>query len=189
MAFFNEFKEKFNKAAQSVSSKTRDSVELTRLIGESRNISGELNSLYAQIGRTYVDCKGADTAALASLCAQVESLRERLDELERQRLQLKNQNRCPACGAAMSRDARFCSSCGQRMPEPEPEFTPAPEAEETLYCPVCGAMRQAEDAFCGVCGHSFGEEPADAAPAASDPAPQPFDNQDAEEAPDDCTAE
>ena len=51
MAFFNEFKEKFNKAAQSVSNKTRESVEMTRLIGESRSVSGELTTLYEQIGR------------------------------------------------------------------------------------------------------------------------------------------
>lgn len=189
MAFFNEFKEKFNKAAQSVSSKTRDSVELTRLIGESRSVSGELNTLYEQIGRTYVDSRGADAAALEPLCARVEALRERLDALERQRLQLKNQNRCPACGAAMSREARFCSSCGRRMPEPEPEAQPAPEAEQTLYCPECGAMRQAEDAFCCVCGHSFEAAPDGEAPAASGPAVQPDSGPDAEEAPDDCTAE
>ena len=155
MAFLNEFKEIFNKAAQSVTSKTKDSVEISRLSGESRSIAGELATLYEQIGRCYVDSKGSDLEALEPLCARVEELRERLEELERQRMQLKNQNRCPACGAVMPKNARFCSSCGRRMPEPTPETEPAPTAGDVTYCPECGAMRKGNDAFCAVCGHSY----------------------------------
>lgn len=189
MAFFNEFKEKFNKAAQSVSNKTRESVEMTRLIGESRSVSGELTTLYEQIGRIYVDSQGTDTEAMAALCARVEELKTRLDVLEQQRMQLKNQNRCPACGAVMGKDARFCSSCGRRMPE---IVTPAPQAPENadiIYCPECGAMRKEGDAFCEVCGHNYeaaSEEAAPEAPKAAQPdAPQA----DADEAPEDFNAE
>ena len=155
MAFLNEFKEIFNKAAQSVTSKTKDSVEISRLSGESRSIAGELATLYEQIGRCYVDSKGSDLDALEPLCARVEELRERLEELERQRMQLKNQNRCPACGAVMPKNARFCSSCGRRMPEEAPEQESAPVAAEASYCPECGAMRGEGDAFCDVCGYNY----------------------------------
>lgn len=190
MAFFNEFKEKFNKAAQSVTSKTKDSVEITRLSGESRGIANELATLYEQIGRCYVDSKGSDLEALEPLCARVEELRDRLEELERQRMQLKNQNRCPACGAVMAKNARFCSNCGRRMPEPAPEQESTPAAAEVSYCPECGAMRKEEDAFCDVCGHSYSaaapEAPTKRVPAR--PAPIPED-EDADEAPDDFEAD
>ena len=46
MAFFNDFKEMFTNAAQSVTNKTKDSVEITRLSSESRSIAGELEDLY-----------------------------------------------------------------------------------------------------------------------------------------------
>ena len=161
MAFFNEFKEKFNKAAQSVSSKTKESMEITRLSGESRSISSEITSLYEEIGRSYVESRGTDHVTLAPLCARAEELKEKLEEIERQKMQLKNQNRCPACGAVMPRNARFCSACGRRMPEPAAEQEPAPETEDIAHCPACGAMKKDNEQYCTVCGHgSDASEPA-----------------------------
>lgn len=155
MAFFNEFKKKFNEAAQSVTSKTKDGMEITRLASESRGINNEILTLHEQIGRIYVESKGTDYEALAPLCARVEELKQRLEELDRQKMQIRNQNRCPACGAGMPRNARFCSSCGRRMPENAPDAEPAPSMEDVSYCPDCGAMRKGEDGFCAVCGHSY----------------------------------
>ena len=158
MAFFNEFKEKLNKAAQSVTNITKDGVEITRLASEGRNISNEIITLHEQIGRIYVESKGTDYEALAPLCARVEELKQRLEELDRQKMLIKNQNRCPACGAGMAKSARFCSSCGRRMPENAPEPEAAPATENVSYCPSCGAMRKDEDKFCAVCGHNYDPE-------------------------------
>ena len=187
MAFFNDFKEIFTSAAQSVTSKTKDSVEITRLSGESRGIANELATLYEQIGRCYVDSKGSDLEALEPLCARVEELRDRLEELERQRMQLKNQNRCPACGAVMAKNARFCSNCGRRMPEPAPEPEPAPNAD-VVYCPECGAMCKDADEFCVVCGRSLREAPAEK-PKKAPAAPAPAAEDSSDEAPTDFDAE
>ena len=189
VAFFNDFKEIFTNAAQSVTNKTKDSVEITRLSSESRNITGEIENLYREIGRTYVDSKGTDSAALEDLCAKVIELRDRLDALERQKLLLRNQNRCPSCGAVMAKGARFCSNCGSRMPEPAPEPEPAPDAD-AVYCPECGAMCKDEDEFCGVCGRNLREAPGDEAvnaPAEEPVAPAAEDS--ADEAPTDFDAE
>lgn len=188
MAFFNEFKEKFNKAAQSVTNKTKDSVEITRLSSESRGLSGELTALYEQIGKLYVDSRGTDAEALSALCARAEELRERMEEVERQKMQLRNQNRCPACGAVMPKNARFCSSCGRRMPEPAPEAEPAPQTDVS-YCPDCGAMRKEEDRFCDVCGHDYAPQGEDAPAEPVKPAPAPEAEEAADEAPTDFDAE
>ena len=126
MAFFDDIKDRVNKAAQSVSSKTKENMEISRLTGEGRNVNAELEALYAQIGRAFVD--GETAEALGALAARASELRERLAELERQKMQIKNQNVCPVCGAVMTKDARFCSNCGERMPEPAPEPEPEPEA-------------------------------------------------------------
>ena len=190
MAFFNDFKEMFTNAAQSVTNKTKDSVEITRLSSESRSIAGKIEDLYREIGRVYVDSQGTDGVTLAPLCAKVAELRDRLESLERQKLQLRNQNRCPSCGTVMGKGARFCSSCGQRMPEPAPETEPAPTAEDVDYCPECGAMRKDQDDFCAVCGHDFNapaEEAVKPAPAPVREAPAAEDSSD--EAPTDYDAE
>jgi len=160
MSFFNELKKKFNEAAQSVTSKTKDGVEITRLASESRGINNEIITLHEQIGRIYVESKGTNYEALAPLCARVEELKQRLEDLDRQKMQIKNQNRCPACGAGMPKNARFCSSCGRRMPEGSAETKAAPDPEDVSYCPACGAMRKDEDGFCTICGHSY-EAPAE----------------------------
>ena len=140
MAFFNDFKERINSAAQSVSNKTKNGMEISRLSGEGKDINAELENLYNQIGRTYVQSGGQAGEALSALCARVAELTARLEELERQKLLLKDQNACPACGAVMPKAARFCSHCGEKMPEPpvvepepevaEPEATEAPEVTE-----------------------------------------------------------
>jgi len=186
MAFFNDFKELFASAAQSVSNKTRDGVEISRLSGESRSVANELAALYEQIGRLYVDSEGRNTDEIAPLCFKALELRERLETLARQKMQLRNQIRCPACGAVAAKEARFCANCGRRMPEPEPEAEAAPSMEDVCYCPECGAMKGDKDRFCAVCGSSF--DPAQARPAPARPAPAPvYDNSD--EAPDDFEAD
>lgn len=159
MAFFNEFKKKFNEAAQSVTSKTKEGMEFTRLASEGRGINTEIITLHEQIGRIYVESKGMDHEALTPLCARVEELKQRLEELDRQKMQIKNQNRCPACGAGMGKNARFCSNCGRRMPENAPAAEAAPAAEDVSYCPDCGAMRKEAESFCPVCGHSYDAKP------------------------------
>lgn len=168
MAFFNEFKEKFNKAAQSVTSKTKESIkdlgDVSRLTNEARSITGEITAKYQEIGRIYVESKGTDHVSLAPLCQQVVDLKEKLEAIERQKMQIKNQNRCPACGSTMPRDARFCSSCGRRMPEETPEAEEAPSMADVNYCPDCGAMLKGDEKYCAVCGHGGEETPEPEAP-------------------------
>ena len=193
MAFFNDFKELFSSAAQSVSNKTRDSVESARLAGESRSAANELSSVYEQLGRLYVDSEGGDSAGLTALCAKAMELREKLEMLERQRMQLRSQNRCPACGAVSAKDARFCASCGRRMPEAAPEAEAAPAMENVQYCPKCGAMMKDGDAFCALCGFGGADEPEEEKkPEVFEVKmvrPKPIAADDSDEAPDDFEAD
>jgi len=54
---------------------------------------------------------------------------------------------CPSCRATVGADARFCPSCGKRVPAPEPSV-PA-------FCPKCGARTQPGGRFCVRCGEAF----------------------------------
>lgn len=211
MAFFNDFKEIFASAAQSVTSKTKGGVETARLAGESRSAANDLSAVYEQIGRTYVDSMGRDTPTLKELCDRALGLRERIEQLERQRMQLRNQNRCPSCGAAAGKDARFCSNCGRRMPEAAPEAEDASSLDDVRYCPECGAMLKDGERFCAVCGfdgamqepaieNTASEQPAEASVSnAKEPRSEmrisipiytrPSTDDDADEAPDDFEAD
>jgi uncharacterized OB-fold protein len=73
---------------------------------------------------------------------------------------------CPACGAALVPEARFCPECGATVPEPSPPPaaeqqphvpeeslpTPPPPVVPSL-CPKCGASLVPEAVFCPDCGH------------------------------------
>ena len=47
---------------------------------------------------------------------------------------------CPACGAVLPADARFCHECG---------------ALQRRFCPHCGAACGEKDAFCADCGEKL----------------------------------
>lgn len=127
MGFLNAFMEKLGRTGQTLKGRTREGVEFVRLSSESHSVSGELSALYEKIGRIYVESDGKDTQALSPLCARAEELRLRLEELEQLRLEKKNKQRCPACGAGMPRSARFCSGCGRPLSEDKET------EEETLF--------------------------------------------------------
>ena len=164
MAFYDKIIQTISDTFQTVSGKTRDSVELTRLGAQERGVANELNALYAQIGRCYVDGEGGES--MNDLCVRVKELREKLDALADQKAALRNRNRCPACGAAVEKSARFCPSCGRRMPEVE-QPKAEDERDDASYCPDCGAMHTHGERFCAVCGHAYETENAEPAPEAA----------------------
>ncbi len=51
-------------------------------------------------------------------------------------------NVCPRCGKANSLNAKFCSSCGQKLTAPQ----------EIIVCPKCHRANTSMASFCGACG-------------------------------------
>ena len=48
-------------------------------------------------------------------------------------------NKCPSCGAPVSKNQKFCTNCGYKLPT-------------TMFCPNCGAEFKAGAKFCTQCG-------------------------------------
>ena len=53
---------------------------------------------------------------------------------------------CPECGADVSKDYRYCTTCGAKMPEEKA----APKVK--YICPECGAEAEEGAVFCTNCG-------------------------------------
>ena len=172
MSLFDSVREKVSRAANSVSGKTRDSVEISKLIAEGRSIESDLRDLYGRLGRAYYESQGQDSEAIADLCGKIDDKQALLKDIEDRKLQIRNQIRCPCCGTVVAEDAKFCSACGLRLPEAPKDAEETPESADAVYCPKCGAMRKGEDRFCEICGHDYEakqpqtEEKTEAAPAA-----------------------
>lgn len=155
MSLFDSVMEKVSRAATSVSGKTRDSVEITKLIAEGRSLEGDIRDLYGRLGRTYYESQGKDSEAIADLCRMIDDKQALLKDIEDRKLQIRNQIRCPGCGMVVAEDAKFCSACGMRLPDAPKDEIEAPENADVSYCPRCGAMRKGTDRFCEICGHDF----------------------------------
>ena len=156
MDFFNDIGRKFTSMARTVTEKTREGVETTRLLTDLRSAKNDLEQLYAEYGRVCFDIRRGNGGNVQEeiLAERIETTLERIRELTAQREDIRPTRRCPACGSGQSREARFCASCGVRLPEeaPKTEFLPCGDEE---FCPVCGALRENEERFCPVCGRDF----------------------------------
>lgn len=168
MDFFNGLGKKFTKAARSVQELTREGVENTRLAADLRSARSELDRQFADLGRAYYESLSDGGEVPEELVSRVRVTMESIEALLAQKERARAQVRCPDCGAMQSEDARFCSSCGRRMPEPGPEPEDEPAAEDDAeYCAECGAMRQNGAKYCDVCGFAFDDADVPA------PAPRP----------------
>lgn len=157
MEFFNDIGKKLSRAARGVQELTREGMENTRLAVDLRAARNELEKSYMELGRAYYESlSGGDVPQ-----ARIERVKACLDEIETLtalRDRPAKSQRCPHCGMLQDEEARFCSSCGRRMPEEVPAV-PVPSAseeDEPEYCDSCGAMRHGSAQFCPVCGNAFG---------------------------------
>ena len=170
MEFFNDLSKRFSNVAKSVTEKTKDSVEVTRIASDLRIQKNALEQLYTELGKVCYALRmgNGDSEQAEQLAERIQRTLARIDELAAQRDAIRDVRRCPGCGAVMARDARFCSTCGRCMPEDAPKTEDNGPADAE-YCPDCGAQRAAGEKFCTVCGKSF--EPVEA--EAPQPAPEP----------------
>lgn len=154
MDFFNDIGKKFSSMARSVTEKTREGVESTRLYNDLRSAKNELEQLYCEYGRACFEIRtgDGDQAAADILADRIEEVLGRIRELIAQRDEMRSTKKCPACGSVQAREARFCNSCGYRLPEDAPVTDALPEAAGDSFCPVCGAMMEENSRFCPVCG-------------------------------------
>ncbi len=58
---------------------------------------------------------------MAEKFAVIDATVEEIDHLKREIRRLKGRQECPDCGKEVSYSAAFCSYCGAKLPEPEPE--------------------------------------------------------------------
>ena len=113
MEFFNDLSKRFSNVAKSVTEKTKDSVEVTRIANDLRVQKNQLEQLYTDLGKAcYAVRIGEGDADQAEQLAQrIQTVLARIEELSAQRDAIRDIRRCPGCGAVMTKDARFCSSC------------------------------------------------------------------------------
>ena len=60
---------------------------------------------------------------------------------------------CPNCSFKVPVGAKFCTNCGQSIPEPSPPSEAAPQSTARV-CANCSSPLDTAGAFCTQCGHN-----------------------------------
>ncbi len=186
MDFFGDLGRKFSQAARSVTERTKEGVESTKLAVDLRAARSELETRLAELGRAYYDSIAPEGGEVnPELIQRVREAIALVENLTAQRERANRMSRCASCGSAQSPEANYCSNCGRPMPDSAPAMEETVE-EDVQYCESCGAMRQGESKFCAVCGEAFGKT--DENPSSVIAAPKPEQPEPLEE-PEDTEAE
>jgi ribosomal protein L32 len=112
MAFFDDVK-KFGK---NLADKGKDAIEVTKLNSQINGEKEKIKEMYLKIGeQVYEAYKAGTETSYGESCAQIAEIEAKIKELTDKVLELKNAQKCPNCGAEVSKGTAFCSKCGTKI--------------------------------------------------------------------------
>ena len=195
MAFWSDLGKKISDTTQSVVEKTKISTDTMRLNGLISDEERNVQRIYAEIGRKYMELHGADgDPDFAGLMQEYQTSKAKMEEYRSQIRRNKHLLICAGCGAEIPETVLYCTRCGAENPvgkrlaeeqrqreeaeraarEADLQAAAVPPTEpQPEFCARCGQPRTAGAMFCTFCGAQF-VPPVAAAPAPVAPeAPAP----------------
>ncbi len=119
--FFSEIKNTADKVAK----KSSELVEMSKVKLSMVNTKSEIGANFKVLGElVYLsqrDGSEPDTTKIEETIAKINELYERLDELSEVSSTLKNEKMCPNCTKSNPADAQFCSGCGHKFSDNNPD--------------------------------------------------------------------
>ena len=193
MAFWSALGKKISDTTQSVVEKTKISTDTMRLNGLISDEERNVQRIYAEIGRKYMELHGADgDPDFAGLMQEYQTSKAKMEEYRSQIRRNKHLLNCAGCGAEIPDTVLYCTRCGAENPvgkrlaeeqrqreeaeraarEADLQAAAVPQTEpQPEFCARCGQPRTAGAMFCTFCGAQF-VPPVAAAPAPVAPAPE-----------------
>lgn len=109
--FFVKTKTILGKGAKKAAKVSSDAFDYTKLKIKLNAVEVELEEMYAKIGRiVYEHDETQDTDAI---CAEIEKLNEKKEELKSKLNLYSGKKVCEFCGNKIAADSNFCSVCGR----------------------------------------------------------------------------
>jgi len=106
----------------------------------------------AEIDRIHAENEAQKAAAEAAKAeAQSAASTSTVTPVDTPEITVTASSACPACGASLAPDTKFCSSCGTKIEIAAP-VVPEPEPIAPTTCPGCGTTVNEGAKFCGSCG-------------------------------------
>ena len=191
MAFWSDLGKKISDTTQSVVEKTKISTDTMRLNGLISDEERNVQRIYAEIGKKYMELHGADgDPDFAGLMQEYQTSKAKMEEYRSQIRRNKHLLICAGCGAEIPETVLYCTRCGAENPvgkrlaeeqrqreeaeraarEADLQAAAVPQTEpQPEFCARCGQPRTAGAMFCTFCGAQF-VPPVAAAPES--PAPE-----------------
>ncbi len=134
MDLLNDIGKKITKTAKTVTKKSEDMVELTKLNLAIGNEEDKIKRIFYEIGselyRSYTN--GTTGRELyENKCREVRQIEENIGKLKERLLLLKGSKTCKACNSVVSLEVNYCPNCGEKLEKPAECIAVAePENEE-----------------------------------------------------------
>ena len=114
---FDDIMSSIRSAADTVSKKTEETVEISKLKFNIAKIKGDIEKKYADLGRcVYGACKGAENYQESSnaIVKDIDDLKAELKKAEDELKEITGTFTCPQCGKKCGKGDSFCSGCGRK---------------------------------------------------------------------------
>lgn len=122
MDFFNKVGSTISSKSKDVTKKAKEIAEIAKLTGQIAEKEESIKGAYIELGKYVYEIQKEDAPEeVAEKFAVIDAAVEEIEHLKREVRRLKGKQACPDCGKEVSFSAAFCSYCGAKLPEPEPE--------------------------------------------------------------------
>jgi rubrerythrin len=122
MDFFDKLGKKFSQTYNAASEKTSKIAKETKLRISISECEGNLKDIYKKIGKIiyekYQTRREEDLAMeFIKEFKEVDTIKQKIQDMEREILDLKDKVKCSKCGNLYEATFEFCPKCGQRQKE------------------------------------------------------------------------
>lgn len=122
MDFLNKVGSTITSKGKDVTKKAKEIAEIAKLTGQIVEKEESIKGAYIELGKYVYESQKEDAPEeVAEQFAAIDATVEEIEHLKREIRKLKGRQECPDCGKEVSYSAAFCSYCGAKLPEPEPE--------------------------------------------------------------------
>lgn len=120
MDTFDETLQKAKNIFNTARKKTGEAVNVQKLRFDLSSLEGKIDKLYTSLGKLrFSEMNGCeiDNDEVNAIVEEIKEMSLKSEELKAQISELTGKTNCPICGASLPSDARFCSSCGNKITE------------------------------------------------------------------------
>lgn len=148
MGFAEKVGDTVDKGIRTGSENYKKMSEKSKLKKEIAQIGGELNGIYASVGRKLYN-EDPGNKEFAKVFGDINEKEAELERLKKELHILEESVICKKCGELVPKNAEKCPSCGAKSSQQEWEKNDFIKAR---FCSSCGAELDAAARFCSNCG-------------------------------------